>query len=985
MVDPKNFAHKLLLSAALPIACFTMAASAVAQDVEPVSNTQNEEVSDGGDEVIVTGSRISRDGFDAPSPTNVISAENIQFSGTPNLIDVLNEQPQITNGFFNQNTSFGFGNVGLNQLDLRDLGVRRTLTIVDGRRRAGTADDSNFLAFDLSNIPSALVDRVEVITGGTSAVYGADAVAGVVNILLKDDFEGFEVSAQGSRNFSEGDYSSFYVNGMFGANFDNDRGNAVFSVGYSKNDRLFKRDRGLENDFRFLSNPDDTGPGDGIPGRIIFDDVRFAYFGINTPTGFLPIGNDGNASGTWSTVIWDNALNRFRLFDGGRTLGRDIDGFASLGSDGGDGRFFDTQVAPSRRINAYTKVDYELTPDINARAEFIFADTKSADIIGPVFDVFSTFVTTDNAFMPQQTRDALSNAGQSGFWLSRQHNEFGPRMAEMDREYFSFSAGVDGNLFNDKVAWELVYDYGQSNTQNTNRNDRLDANWFNAIDSIIDPGSGRPVCRDAAARAAGCVPVNVFGSDTISAEALSYISADHITTNQTSQELIQLLFTGEAFELPAGPIKYAAGLEYRNDTIDFRPSHVWENALGFFGSQFSPVNESNSVKEAFAEVLVPVVKDKPLIQRFEVEGAYRVSDYERAGTTNSWKIGGTWEISDDLRLRGTRARAVRAPSLGELFDPGSRGASSIGDPCDPLNLDAGTANRRANCQALGLDPVAFDPDTRRVTTLVFTTGNPDLEVEVGNTLTIGAVATPSFIPGLRVSADYFDIDLAEGIDRIGAQQTADNCVDLDTINNQFCGFVTRDGTGNIREISDSYVNVAGLKIRGVDVQATYDFELEKLLGGGRDIGDVRLGFVGTKNIDNQFIDRDIVSGEESTSENVGLSFLPEYRMIGTVSYNKNNFGARWQSRFSSSTATNVPVTEANIDDRGDEVNITSIWYHDLSASYDFERFSLYAGVNNVFDKGPRRHPFTIAGTNIIDDVIGRRFFVGVNYKFGAKN
>ena len=226
-------------------------------------------------------------------------------------------------------------------------------------------------------------------------------------------------------------------------------------------------------------------------------------------------------------------------------------------------------------------------------------------------------------------------------------------------------------------------------------------------------------------------------------------------------------------------------------------------------------------------------------------------------------------------------------------------------------------------------------------------------------------------PNLQVAFDYFDIDLAEEISRIGPQQTADNCVNVDSINNQFCSFVTRDGTGNIREISDSYVNVAGLKIRGFDLQATYDFEVTDVLSlfgneAQRDLGSVRLNFVGTKNIDNQFIDRDIITDEESLTESVGRSFLPEYRLITSANYSSGEFGARWQARYASETQTNVPLTQANIDARGDFVNIPEIWYHYASVYYNLpdRGVRIYGGVNNVFDEGPRDHPFTVRGTNM---------------------
>ncbi len=932
------------------------------------------EPSDELKEIVVTGSRIARPELAVPTPTTVIGAELIDARGITNIIDLVDEFPQIGDGFNNTNTSFSFGNVGLNQLNLRNLGVNRTLSLIDGRRRVGTPNDANFLALDVGNIPTALIDRVEIQTGGSAAVYGADAVAGVVNFILKKDFEGVQFQAQYGTD-EPGDYNDTTFSMTLGGNFD--RGNAVFNVTHLENTRLLLADRGLDVGDYLVSNPANTGPNDGIPARVRLKDALTVFFGIPTITTF--------SSALGGYAIFDPTLDNFRAFNASNSPRGVIDGFASLGPDGGHPQAFDSRIVPLRRTSAYAKLDYDLTDSVRFVNELMFTDSTSTDRIGPVFDVFSTFVATDNPFMPAAVRQQLIAGGEAGVSISRQHDEFGPRGADINRNFWSFTTGLEGEIAS-KYQWSVYGGYGKTNTRNSNLNDRLDANWSDAIDAIADPVTGQPVCRDAAARARGCVPVDVFGVGTISQAALDYVRVrEHTSVTDTAQKLAQAIVTGPLFELPAGDLKFALGAEYREDELNFRPSFVWEQALGFFASQFSPVEASSSVREAYAELLVPILKDRPFAKSLDVEGAWRYSDYERAGGVDTYKLGLSWAPVADIRFRATKSGTVRAPALAELFDPGSRGAQGLSDPCDPLLLDSGTAQRRANCLALGLDPVNFDPNTRRVTTLVFTTGNPDLDVEEANTLTAGLVFQPRWVPNLTIAADWYDIDLRGGIARIGAQQTIDNCVDLPSIDNQFCGFTTRDATGNIDEVKDSYVNASGFRVKGIDFEVSYAASLNALHTGDSDWGSVRARLVGTHQITNAFIDRNIATGVSTTFDRAGEYDNPEWRALLNLGYRRGSVAANWYVRWIDSTVTSNSVLDP-AEDLGPLYHVPSVTYHDASFAWDSPwNVKLSLGVNNVFDEGPRNHPFTSSGRLALDDVLGRFFYVRVTAGFAGSN
>ncbi len=344
--------------------------------------------------------------------------------------------------------------------------------------------------------------------------------------------------------------------------------------------------------------------------------------------------------------------------------------------------------------------------------------------------------------------------------------------------------------------------------------------------------TGDPICRDATWRAQGCLPINLFGVNSVSPAAAAWASADPHHDRYVADAGAGIA-VGRSVCAARGRGEILGRRRISPGHIDFRPSYIWQNALGFFASQFSPINKSTDSKEAFVEVLVPVVKDKPFFHSLELDGAFRVADYQRAGTATTWKLDATWAPIEDIRFRVSRAKAVRAPALGELFNPGNRGAASLTDPCDPLLLDAGTTSRRTNCLALGLDPVTFDPQTRRVATLVLTSGNPDLNVETANTLTAGVVLQPRFIPGLSFSANYYRIKLDDGITRVGSQSTFNNCVDLPNLDNQFCDLVTRDANGQIYEIRDSYINASGFKVEGFDFRGRLFAAPERHFSVGR--------------------------------------------------------------------------------------------------------------------------------------------------------
>lgn len=952
------------------LASIFVASGAAGQDNQSGTDDGSKE-SDKLEEIVVTGSRIRRSPGDTPTPTTMLQAEAIEFSGALNVLDLLLETPQVGNASLsNDNTSFSFANAGLNAAALRNLGERRTLTLIDGRRAIGTTDDQNFFAFDASTVPTEIIERVEIITGGASAVYGADAVAGVINFIFKDSYEGLRARVYGGLS-GDDDSESFRASITGGFNFAGDRANVVFAAERSDQEGFFFRERdNAGGSVRFIGNPANTGPDDGIPDQIAATGLRFARFGIpSTTVEFLGRNLDGTPS---------NVNNIFSFGPNGDTFlavpGEElIDGFLTRNPFGGPPGFTDRAVVPIERTNLFARLRYNLTDRTTLKATTRLSRTEAQDSIGPVFAIVSGLdaVSADNPFVPAGLRTILDGDPATPdddigtVFFSRQFNDFGPRGSDITRDFYSLSLGLEGSFANDWT-WDVYGQWGGTDTEVVNLNDRLDARYVQALDAVVDPASGEIVCRD---QSNGCVPLNPFvPAGEIPQSVADFMVVDHTTRNTTTQFLLSANVSGDIVELPAGALRFAAGAEFREDKLDFRPSSVWENAEGFFASQFSPVDESTNVAEAYLEVLIPVVKNVPGIQQLDFDAAVRRADYENSGQNTSWKTGLSWRIVEDVRLRGVLSRAVRAPSLGELFNPGSRGAQGLDDPCDALEVTA-NPTRQANCAALGIPP-DFVAATRSVTTLVFSTGNESLDVETADTLTAGIVLTPRFLDDFELTVDYYDIDLVDGITRFGAQRTLDLCVDLPTIDNNFCSQVDRGPDLNIAEVRDTFINASGFRVRGIDIGGAYELPTEKMGIPGR----LRIGVVASKLNDLKFTEVAADDGAE-TFENAGETFDPEWRATVDLTYQTESFTGNWQSRYISSQLNN---NEDSPEFRS-PTEVPSVWYHDLYGSYQLtDAFRLSGGLRNVFDKEPPLHPFTASGNNLYP-LTGRYFYFQLTY------
>ena len=916
-------------------------------------------------DIVITGSRIGRPEIDSPTPVTSFSAANLQQSGRNNITDFLVQNPALIGSATSAQQSGSSGNTGqtgINLLNLRNLGVDRTLVLVDGRRHVGGA--AGTASVDINTIPADLIERIDVTTGGASAIYGADGVSGVVNFVLKRDFEGLVARAQtGISDYGDG--GNRYGSITAGKNFAGDRGNIALSYEFREDDRVNSFARARLGDplrtFGIVRDPTDFPDDPNRPDRVPTNDLRYAD---SSRGGAVDLDLDGIPDFNGDGRVYD----RGRLLPGsnGLTQGGDSTPQAGYGGD----------LQPLNRVhNVNLLTSFEVSPALRLFAQGKYTNTKSYTVSQPSFDFF-TYLSPDNPFLVDRF-GAEATAG--GALISRDNFDFGVRGESAKRETYRSVVGADGRI-SDHARYELSYVYGRTDSRFLSTNQRISDRYFAALDAVRDPATGQIVCRstldptanidpnnyDAPASTftpganSGCQPLNLLGEGSPSAGALAFAVTDTVNTYRLQQHVVSGSISGDFgqfFELPGGPIGFAIGGEYRKESSRFTPDAlVQAGELADF-SQVSPVNGSFDVKEVFGELRVPLLKDLPFADTLEFNAALRLSDYSTVGNTTTWQVSGVWAPVRDFRFRGGYSEAVRAPNISELFSPVSGTFAFIDDPCDPENLPEGTSFRAANCQATltaaGLTPAqiaAFNPVSDPSATVSLpgrTGGNPSLLEETAKTWTAGVVVTPRFIPGLSIIADWYNIRLTNAVNTPTAQQLVDLCVDQPTLDNVYCANVARSGTtGYVNDFLVVPQNVAAFRTQGLDVQVNYTVD-------AGEIGTFNLKAVGN------YLDRlDFVPTPGAERENQLLLstpvIAPQYAGTLDVTWTNGpltlNYGINYFSKTRRFTEDQV---RANPDIAAPEY----LFYrerleHDIQASVAVgKEFSFYFGANNFTNEG----------------------------------
>jgi outer membrane receptor protein involved in Fe transport len=983
------------------------AAPARAQDVQE-PGVQEPEATALGD-VVVTGSRIARQDYSSTSPIVTVTAEDFQATGAVTIDALINDLPQFVPSI--NSTSNNPSNGGQANINLRGLGTQRTLVLMNGRRVVPSNSDGTV---DINLLPTPLIQNVEVISGGASAAYGSDALAGVANFILNDSFTGVQFDAQyGVTDRDDGATESYSL--TVGGDIAEGRGNAVFSVGRSTREQIFNRDR----EFSSVSGASGTSPlgsttfdAGNLPSQGFID----TYFGGPTvcPTANNPaaacVGNNGQFGFNNDGSLF--SYQRTRNFDS--PGGIDFDGFANPGV--GDYAY---NTGPLNllqlgldRWNAYAGANYEINPAAEVYANLLFTEYEAANelaaspaannVPGTGFRVPVTnpFITPELlAFL-----NARPNPTQS-FLLNKRFNALGGRRATENYNVYQGTVGVRGDLVGLRDwSYDIYAQYGRVlrttvQTGNVSRS---------AVQQLLDAADG-----GASLCAGGFDP---FGETSLSPECITYIGRTSQNVTEQDQTVVEGSLQGGLFELPAGTLRFAGGVQYRQDTFDFRPDVSLARSNPVVarpdggtngGSEIAGFNPSQALSgttnsvEYFVEVLVPLISEVPFIQQLDLNLGYRVSDYSTVGWVDAYKADLDWEINDWLRMRGGVQRSVRAPSIGELFSPTGTSFPGIGaplnaagvpqlagDPCDIRGAYRNGANAdqvEALCLAQGVPAGSIDNyvfTNNQVSGIVG--GNPDLTEEVSDSFTVGLVIRSPFdspwLSGFSASVDYYDIEIQDVIGTIGASAQLQGCFNAQgqnptyDPNNGFCQLYSRDPlTGNVTQARELNGNLATLLTSGIDAQFDWNFVLEDvgLPAWGNLNFNVVVGWL--ENRQRQDVAGGPLIDRTGTIDSVFGNTFPVWKSLSSVNWSNGRFGlgARWRhvgelTQFATTT------------------DLDSVNYFDLNASVDLtDSISLRATVNNLTDEEPIIYsPGVQANTDPSTyDVLGRRYSIGLTARF----
>ncbi|HLZ74105.1 MAG TPA: TonB-dependent receptor [Phenylobacterium sp.] len=951
-------------------------------------------------EIVVTGTRIPSPNLTSIAPITTVGNADIKAQGVTRIEDLTNSLPQV---FAGQGSSINNGSNGTATVNLRDLGAARTLVLIDGRRAQPTPADLNF-------IPSALVERVDVLTGGASATYGADAVAGVVNFIMLKNFEGVRLDAEYNgyqhdnnnstgqnallaaqktgiipsefalpqKSLFEGEGSQ--VTMILGANAPDGKGNVTAYATYRQNNPILQADRDFSACTLATTAAGFTcsGSGTSFPARV-------GNFTID-PT-------------TFNTLRPRNATTD--VFNFGPT------------------NFF---VRPDERYSLGAFAHYQIAPWADAYMDTMFLDDTSTEQIasGGIFAGTHT-IDCANPFLTAQERGVLVPTAATGGGTCATNpagifsgtvarrllpSEGTGRLQTFRHEDYRIVLGLRGDLGKtwNYDGYMLLNSVADNNNQSGNFNLARENQALNAV-----AGPNGPVCAPGAD--AGCVPINIFSSQTISNAAANFLQAPSFAKQNTQERVVSLAFTGKLGDYgikspyASEGVGVAFGGEYRREHLDSTSDFLSQNGLvDGNGGANPPVNGSFDVYELFGEARIPLISDMPFAKDVSLELAYRFSDYSSVGNTNTYKVGGDWEVVDGVRLRAGYNRAVRAPNINELFAPQNVVLDGNADPCAGLTAANPLVQTCANifhltpAQVVGIEKNPANQYNG------LTGGNPTLNPELSDTYTAGFVLRPAFAPGLSVSVDYFNIKVDHFIAGLGATLILNQCVN--TANPTFCNLVHRDANGSLflsnqGFVQDTTLNTGSLKTSGVDVDLEYHTDLSAI--GLGDNGSLSAKLVGT------WLDtlqtQPLPGGASFDCKGLyGLTCgepAPAWRHTSRVTWNtpysygdwikQLSFSAQWRyfakvtlDAFQSDPQLNNPGNQFAI-----EQTLPSQNYIDLTANFTIHNnLNFRVGVNNVFDKDPplvgTNCPGTVCSGNTfpqVYDTLGRFVFVGLSADF----
>lgn len=980
----------LLCSASL--ACIALPSLAAAQSADMAPQPVDEPLVEDapGEQITVTGSRIVRDGYDAPTPVSVVSTKELKSEAPANISDFVNTLPAVRGSTTaaSTNGSLSNGAAGVNSVNLRALGAARTLVLFDGQRSVASTTTGSV---DVNTFPQALIQRVEVVTGGASSAYGSDAVSGVVNFILNKEFKGLAAEYEyGVTTYGDG--PNHKISLTAGQEFAEGRGHIIVSGEHFTQTGIQSIDRDWNDSGFFLANnpaysasactdssaatacvnefliSSGIGTGQFTPGGLVSTGpLRGTYFGsIDPATGKATVNKlvFGTTSGQWM-------------------VGGDTD----ITTEGHRGSA--TLLPSEKRTSAFGRLSYEFSPAFNLFGQFAYSKYNGQSYYQQTPTTGVT-IQRDNAFLPDSVRAAMVTNNLNSIQIGTSNIFLPPQGSNNTREVYRYVAGANGEfgVMGAEWKWDGYYQLGKTKTNELLTNAWNIARMANATDAVVAQAgnvggyaAGTIVCRinvdtNTANDDRACAPLNRIGTNGASQAAIDYVlynGLQPLRKQELRQEVAALSFsTNNLFDLWAGPFSLAFGGEYRKEsvtgTVDdlFRPSVANGVTTGtWIYGNYLPTVGSYDVKEGFIETIVP------LMDGMDLNGAARVTDYSTSGTVATWKLGLTWQISDDVKFRSTVSRDIRAPNLSELFAPGTGRTNTVNVPQPNGTVAANQFNES-------------------------TVGNPDLKPEVAKTYGAGFIIAPQFIPGFAMSIDYYKIDLSGSIDSLTAQTLTDQCY-LQQISTACAAISTTGGRGvttpglAVTSIEIKPTNFVSLETSGLDLEASY----RRQIGAGnftlRALASHAIELVTNNGVTLQ---------TDAAGQNTGS--LPKWTYRFTAAYEfDSGFSIQGVARGVSGGVYNNNYVTCTTDctlstaDRR-TVNLNSIpgaFYFDMNASYNFEVAGVgtqaFLSIRNLTNKDPVLVANGPTGNNTpaypqtnrtLYDVLGRVFRMGLRIK-----
>ena len=965
------------LTCAVQRALYGAAAVTAAATGAPIAAQAQDEAEGVLEEIVVTGSRIATDAnLVTSSPVTTVRPEDSTSLGITRVEDLLNDMPQITPELTSGEAN---GATGTATLDLRGLGSQRTLVLTNGHRMG--FGDPFVLAPDVNQIPANLIERVELLTGGAAAVYGADAVAGVVNFIMKDDFEGVQVDYQFSGYTHNNDNSAVReqlrasgfeipeddvrdgyqrnLNIIMGVNAPDGKGNVTGYLGYRDIEALTHSERDYSACALSSSNGETCAGSATIPTGLItpFDGTYFTVSGDE----FVP----------WDYNFYNyGPLNHFQR--------------------------------PDERYTGGLFGHYEFADELEVYTEVQFMDDRSLAQIAPSGAFFVTSqIPCENPLLSQQQFDTLGctsvNDVAAPWYIGRRNVEGGPRFDDLRHTSLRLLAGVRGDI-NDQWSYDVFMNSSRMRFSQVYNNDLSITRIQRALDVVTDPNTGNPVCRSVVDGSdPNCVPWNLFETGGVTQAAVDYLTLPLFSKADMEQDqfvaYVQGDLTDYGIQLPTAEtgISVIAGIEYRDELMDFNPDFGFTSGDGAGqGGATAAVSGAVLVKEWFTEARVPLVQDRPFAEELALDLRFRSSDYDIPDeTTETWNIGGEWRPIESLMIRGGISQAVRAPNIRELFEPQSFGLWAGTDPC--ANAPGGTPElSQAECANTGVSAAQYGnvPLSPAGQYNAIFGGNLQLEPEESDSFTFGAVFTPTsdilggLLDGLTLSIDYWSIEVEKAIaDGLGEEFTIRQCAA--TGDPTFCSLIQRGPNGNLwvgqANVQSTNINIGFFEVSGWDITGSYTVDVG-------DWGTVDLSLRGSylEKFDEEPVPGGGINECAGTIGGDCGRPRPEW---------KHTFNAVWMTPWDVQLTGGWRYVGEVEQFGGDDFKVDPENYFDLSANYALSWFGgetvLNAGVSNVFDNAPPVNGFinniavfsngnTVPGTW---DHLGRYFFLGVTQNF----